>query len=198
MIKLLYHLPRGLAIYIHIVIQPLSRAKRQCNSRAKKKQAHVTDVSSNKSRHSPRAATGPPFQIANLSETTVKEIDSLKRSNYSYIPTIGKDASLFTYNQLEQIVQYEPRRLKGIDFLHLRDKIMFILLGLQDNNKNITILPFSIRRCATTIREYVRRYSKQSLENELKKSNEELRTITMGIVTICHLLLHKIRMAVSD
>lgn len=42
------------------------------------------------------------------------------------------------------------------------------------------MLPYSVRRRVTTIREYVRRYSKQSLEYELKKSNEDLRVIPIG------------------
>ena len=104
----------------------------------------------------------------------------MKANSYINIPAIGEDASLFTSAQLQQILCNEPRRLKGIDFLHLKDEIIFTLLGLQDRNVNITMLPYSIRRRVTTIREYVRTYSKRLLENELKKSNEELRTITMG------------------
>ena len=65
----------------------------------------------------------------------------MKANSYINIPAIGKDISLFTTAQLQQKLYNEPRRLKGIEFIHLKDEIICTLLGLQDRNISTTMLP---------------------------------------------------------
>ena len=90
---------------------------------------------------------------------------------------MGEDASSFSTIQLEVILKDEPRRFKGIDFLHLDDSSIFSLFGFATRQGKVGTLPYSVRRRADSIRRYLRTFSKATKQHEEEQSIKELRAL---------------------
>ena len=90
---------------------------------------------------------------------------------------MGEDASSFSTIQLEVILKDEPRRFKGIDFLHLDDTSIFSLFGFATRQGKGGTLPYSVRRRADSIRRYIRTFSKATKQHEEEQSIKELRAL---------------------
>ena len=108
----------------------------------------------------PRSTSSSASSKNNISCSTLLAIESIRMNNYQQIPSIGEDATLFTMQQLRQICNEEPRRFRGVDLVHLDDKVILELLGVLDKQERIGMLPFSVRRRVESIRGYIRSYSK--------------------------------------
>ena len=73
--------------------------------------------------------------------------------------------------------------MKGVDLIHLEDKSIFEVFGLQIYSEKIGRFPFSVRRCVNTVRGYCWTYSKALVEHEEKRSMELLKIIaTTGLL----------------
>lgn len=77
----------------------------------------------------------------------------MRTSRYSQIPAIGEDASQYTMHQLHHILEGEPRRTRGVDFIQLNNDLIFaFFFGLTDRQSQIGLLSFTAKRCAEHIR----------------------------------------------
>ena len=133
------------------------------------KRSTETTPRTSKRRHS-SSRKSPTFDPESLNQDQLEQITGLKQDNYACIPTCGEDATQFSYSQLEWIVRFEPRRLRGVDFIHLDDNKIFELFGFASKAERTGNLPFSIRCRCDLIREYVYSYSNASKHREETKS----------------------------
>ena len=93
-----------------------------------------------------RSTTPPPTTNKDLPANALRAIEEIWATNYRRMPSIVKDAIFFTAHQLQEIFEEEPRRLRGIDLLHMGNCTNLALFGFADRENRIGKLPLTVRR----------------------------------------------------